>query len=71
MCLSHDLPWLNWQAYGMMGWRVGYLAYPDFEGDDALGRELLKVQDTVREAGGAGRRACLGPFALWQGSNDP
>lgn len=32
------------KAYGMMGWRVGYLAYDD---SDGLGDELLKVQDTV------------------------
>lgn len=32
----------------MMGWRVGYIAYPDYEGDNALGLQLLKVQDTVR-----------------------
>ncbi|KAJ8608823.1 hypothetical protein CTAYLR_010237 [Chrysophaeum taylorii] len=30
------------KAFGMMGWRVGYLAYPP-----ALGPEILKVQDTV------------------------
>lgn len=30
------------KAYGMMGWRVGYLAYPQ-----ALGAELLKTQDTI------------------------
>jgi len=32
------------KAYGMMGWRMGYLAYDD---SDNLGDELLKVQDTV------------------------
>ena len=32
----------------MMGWRVGYLAYPDYDGMDTIGKELLKVQDTVR-----------------------
>lgn len=26
------------------GWRVGYIAYPDLEGDDALGQQILKVQ---------------------------
>lgn len=35
------------KAYGMMGWRVGYIAYPDFDGSDALGQEILKVQDTI------------------------
>ncbi|XP_057969823.1 aromatic aminotransferase ISS1 isoform X2 [Malania oleifera] len=33
------------KAYGMMGWRVGYIAYPtDVEG---LGAQLLKVQDNI------------------------
>ena len=32
------------KAYGMMGWRVGYLAYPDFDGDDRVGAQLLKVR---------------------------
>ena len=31
----------------MMGWRVGYLAYPNFDKTDSLGSELLKVQDTI------------------------
>lgn len=31
----------------MMGWRVGYVAYPDFDGHDSLGAEILKIQDTV------------------------
>jgi len=26
----------------MMGWRIGYLAYPE-----ALGQQLLKAQDTI------------------------
>jgi len=30
------------KAYGMMGWRVGYLAYPE-----RLHGELMKVQDTI------------------------
>lgn len=30
-----------------MGWRVGYLAYPKFNGDTTLESELVKVQDTV------------------------
>lgn len=32
------------KAYGMMGWRVGYLAYHAASG---LGRQLAKVQDTI------------------------
>ena len=32
------------QAFGMMGWRVGYIAYQDRDG---LGDQLLKVQDTI------------------------
>eukprot|EP00873_Tetraselmis_striata_P044831 jgi/Tetstr1/465095/TSEL_009823.t1 len=32
------------KAYGMMGWRMGYLAYPA-EGD--VGAEMDKVQDTI------------------------
>lgn len=35
------------KAYGMMGWRVGYLAYPDAAAHEDLGSELLKVQDTI------------------------
>ncbi len=35
------------KAHGMMGWRVGYIAYPDADGKDTLGQELLKVQDTI------------------------
>ena len=35
------------KAYGMMGWRVGYIAYPDFNGSDSLGSQILKVQDTI------------------------
>ena len=30
------------KAYGLMGWRIGYLAYPP-----ALAPQLLKVQDTI------------------------
>uniref|UniRef100_A0A7S0DSD0 Aminotransferase class I/classII large domain-containing protein n=1 Tax=Amorphochlora amoebiformis TaxID=1561963 RepID=A0A7S0DSD0_9EUKA len=30
------------KAYGMMGWRLGYIAYPE-----SLGPSLLKVQDTI------------------------
>ncbi|KAL1522517.1 hypothetical protein AB1Y20_017504 [Prymnesium parvum] len=30
------------KAYGMMGWRVGYLAFPS-----ALGEQLFKTQDTI------------------------
>ncbi|CAL8463420.1 g2954 [Coccomyxa elongata] len=32
------------KAFGMMGWRIGYLAYMDLHG---LGDQLLKVQDTI------------------------
>lgn len=32
------------KAYGMMGWRVGYIAYPD---NSDLAMNLLKVQDTI------------------------
>ncbi|KAK9809123.1 hypothetical protein WJX72_009699 [[Myrmecia] bisecta] len=35
------------KAYGMMGWRVGYIAYPDTDGQDFLGLQMVKVQDTV------------------------
>ncbi|CAG9461340.1 unnamed protein product [Pedinophyceae sp. YPF-701] len=37
------------KAFGMMGWRVGYIAYPTPElGAPAdLGAEILKVQDTI------------------------
>lgn len=33
------------KAYGMMGWRVGYIAYP--AGVEGLGDQLLKVQDNI------------------------
>ncbi|KAI3437662.1 hypothetical protein D9Q98_000112 [Chlorella vulgaris] len=32
------------KAFGMMGWRMGYIAYPETA---AIGEELLKVQDTI------------------------
>lgn len=32
------------KAYGMMGWRVGYICYPDASVHATLGSELLKVQ---------------------------
>jgi aspartate/methionine/tyrosine aminotransferase len=33
------------KAYGMMGWRIGYIAYPsEVEG---LGAQLLKTQDNI------------------------
>ncbi|KAK9825707.1 hypothetical protein WJX74_000024 [Apatococcus lobatus] len=32
------------KAFGMMGWRVGYLAFPE---DSGVGLELLKAQDTI------------------------
>ncbi|KAG0599622.1 hypothetical protein M758_12G166500 [Ceratodon purpureus] len=33
------------KAYGMMGWRVGYIAYPI--GVTGMGAQLLKVQDNI------------------------
>lgn len=33
------------KAYGMMGWRVGYIAYPT--GVTGMGAQLLKVQDNI------------------------
>lgn len=33
------------KAYGMMGWRVGYIAFPS--GVDGLAAQLLKVQDNI------------------------
>jgi katanin p60 ATPase-containing subunit A1 len=33
------------KAYGMMGWRVGYIAYP--KGVTGMGAQLLKVQDNI------------------------
>ncbi|XP_074570621.1 aromatic aminotransferase ISS1-like isoform X2 [Curcuma longa] len=33
------------KAYGMMGWRVGYIAYP--EAVDGFAAQLLKVQDNI------------------------
>ena len=35
----------DWQAFGMMGWRVGYIAYQDACG--RLTEQLTKVQDTI------------------------
>lgn len=35
------------KAYGMMGWRQGYIAYPDYDDGNLLGAQLLKVQDTI------------------------
>ena len=37
------------QAFGMMGWRLGYIAYPDAElaADSELGFQMAKVQDTI------------------------
>lgn len=33
------------QGYGLHGWRVGYIAYPDSDGSDYIGLQLVKVQD--------------------------
>ena len=35
------------KAYGMMGWRVGYIALPDESIVPGLGAQMLKVQDTI------------------------
>lgn len=35
------------KAYGMMGWRIGYIAYPAATEELDIGGELLKVQDTI------------------------
>mmetsp|Transcript_23219 Transcript_23219/g.38177 ORF Transcript_23219/g.38177 Transcript_23219/m.38177 type:complete len:395 (+) Transcript_23219:154-1338(+) len=35
------------KAFGIAGWRVGYIAYPNTPEGQELGRALLKVQDTV------------------------
>lgn len=50
------------QAYGLMGWRVGYIAYPNMDGQDALGQQLRKT--LVR----ACMHACIRPshaHAAW------
>ena len=37
------------QAFGMMGWRLGYIAYPsaNLVSDPQLGFQMSKVQDTI------------------------
>eukprot|EP00199_Chlamydomonas_sp_CCMP681_P002316 CAMPEP_0119111636 /NCGR_PEP_ID=MMETSP1180-20130426/36531_1 /TAXON_ID=3052 ORGANISM="Chlamydomonas cf sp, Strain CCMP681" /NCGR_SAMPLE_ID=MMETSP1180 /ASSEMBLY_ACC=CAM_ASM_000741 /LENGTH=423 /DNA_ID=CAMNT_0007098707 /DNA_START=46 /DNA_END=1317 /DNA_ORIENTATION=- len=35
------------KSHGMMGWRVGYLAWKDADGTNWLGRQIAKVQDTI------------------------
>merc|ERR1712100_317462 len=51
------------KAYGMMGWRIGYLAYPP-----SLHDELMKVQDTIAICPGvANQKAAL--VALSSGSS--
>lgn len=37
------------QAFGMMGWRLGYIAYPDADSasDPELGFQMSKIQDTI------------------------
>lgn len=35
------------KAYGMMGWRVGYISYPSARVHATLGSEMLKIQDTI------------------------
>ena len=32
------------QAHGAMGWRVGYIAYPDHDGSNFLGLQLVKAR---------------------------
>lgn len=57
----------------MMGWRVGYLAFPE-DGSGSLAAELVKVQDTVsgRPAPlGVLGNACLGPYAAREGCFGP
>ena len=34
------------KAYGMMGWRIGYIAYPE-DGSGKLASQLLKIQDCI------------------------
>ena len=33
------------QAHGAMGWRVGYIAYPDHDGSNFLGLQLVKARE--------------------------
>eukprot|EP00210_Caulerpa_lentillifera_P009383 g8945.t1 len=35
------------KAYGMMGWRIGYIAYPDHNNTNEVGKEIVKAQDTI------------------------
>lgn len=35
------------KAYGMMGWRVGYIAMPDDSQVPGLPAQMVKVQDTI------------------------
>ena len=30
------------QAYGMHGWRCGYVAYPNHDGQDYIGEHLIR-----------------------------
>lgn len=30
-----------------MGWRVGYIAYPKFDGNPHLESQIIKIQDSV------------------------
>jgi len=50
VCAPHVVHLFSFsKAYGMMGWRVGYVAYWDPDGRDVtgIGGGLLKCQDTV------------------------
>lgn len=35
---------LDVQAWGLMGWRCGYIAYPNHDGADYLGLQLVKAR---------------------------
>ena len=52
-----------------MGWRVGYIAYPKFDGDQSIERELLKVQDSIAicssQVGQHLAHACLAVGSEW------
>ena len=53
------------KSYGMMGWRVGYLAYPP-----ALGEQLFKAQDTIPICPPViSQKAALGALDCGRGAN--
>ena len=45
-----------------MGWRVGYIAYPDADGSDFLGLQLVKAR-AARPAASAPPRPAVAPPA--------